>query len=354
MKIFHIAPFAPNRCGLYEAARDMMKADFVGGNEVYFIDTGIIKDGKNEGRKVGAVDNRAGFKIETCKPIEINNADIIIMHTGFSDNILVQSNAPLIWVIHGRPLACFRPERMKQGQSYSMYRNVSHWQRTKAMMYFWKEYIDHWKDIIPNEKHLVLDYPVIDEHRFNSTKEKYQFKNHGKYNILICDSERIDNDLYELIIGVTKAAEILKDFKFHFYGISLDDGKMHNCYNLLLKRLKDLGCLGDVSGRVRNMETLYNSADCIMSPNRIITRTIAEALSCGCPVISQNNPYTKNIVDITCDMAIPEDVVQALQLFKVNKDNNNFDKNKIQSRARVFNLENYYKKMNQIYKSLVK
>ncbi|MEY2669781.1 MAG: hypothetical protein RLZZ577_97 [Bacteroidota bacterium] len=41
MIICHIAPFAPNRCGLYEASRDMARADIVGNNQIIFIDAGI-------------------------------------------------------------------------------------------------------------------------------------------------------------------------------------------------------------------------------------------------------------------------------------------------------------------------
>jgi hypothetical protein len=351
MKIAHVAPFAPNRCGLYEAARDMARADIYGGNTVYFIDSGITINGKREKSQIGVIDDRADFKLTTAKHELLNDADIIIMHTGISDSYLVKNQAPLIWVVHGRPLACFRPERMKKGQSYSLYNTVAKWKRTKGMLYFWREFQPHWDGVLEG-KDIILPYPVVDENRFNTNKEKYQFKNPGKINILVCDSEREDIDLYELTVGLIEAAKQFPEIKIHFYGLNMPNGKLDNCYNILLGRLKNLNCLGDISGRVRNMETLYNAADCLISPNKIITRTIGEALSCGCSVISQNNSL--NLVsDYTCDMSEPKDVIEAISLFVNDFKNNSINRDSIKTRAKVFSLKVYSDYMNEVYNKVI-
>ena len=348
MKICHIAPFAPNRCGLYEAARDMAKADLLGGNEVIFIDSGISKDGKHENGIVGQIDDRSGFKLQTASEDMANEADIIIMHSGISDSVIVKNQAPIMWVIHGRPLACFRPELQGKSQSYSLYQNLSTWKRTKKMIYFWDEFKTHWDIFIPEEKQLILKYPVIDETRFNSSGTVHKLTNPGKYNLLICDSSREDIDLYEMVIGCIQAVKSIPGLKIHFYGF---DMPIPNCWNIVLGELKRLGGLGDLVGRVDNMQSVYKACDCLISPNRIITRTIGEALSCGIPVINQSND--KLITDYTCDMSIPEDVFQAIELFVNDFDKGNINKEEIIKRSNVFNMKNYYEIMNKYYKEVI-
>lgn len=348
MRIAHLAPYAPNRCGLYESARDMARADTFGGNEVIFIDAGVTENGVRNESVVGAIDERAGFRLQTADFNLLETADILILHTGVPDNWIVKNQKPLIWVVHGRPLACFRPELNNKGNAYSLYTDVSGWSRTKKMLYFWPEFEPHWKPVF-NGKDLILDYPVIDETRFSHTGEKHKLANHGKYNILVCDSQREDVDLYEMVVGLLIACEKIPGLKIHFYGF---DMPLPNCWNILLGKLKEVGGLGDIQGRVTNMELIYRAVDCLISPNKIITRTIGEALSCGIPVISDNNNH--NIMsDYTCNMSDPADVFEAVELFVNDHDNKLIDKNVILERSRVFNMQNYSKKINEIYREIL-
>jgi glycosyltransferase involved in cell wall biosynthesis len=351
MIVAHVAPFAPNRCGLYEAARDMARADISGGNDVLFVDSGITKNGKREAGQIGAVDNRGDFLLKTCDPKLLDSANIIIMHTGVSDSWLVRNQAPLIWAVHGRPLACFRPERMGKGNSYSLYQNVANWQRTKGMLYFWKEFKPHWEPIFQG-KDIILPYPVIDEIRFKTTYEKHNLKNPGEINILVCDSEREDIDHYNMVVGLLEAVKKHPGLKVHFFGLDMINGDLPNCWNILLGEIKKQGGLGDVSGRIGNMEKVYNAVDCLISPNKIITRTIGEALSCGIPVISENN--TLNLMsDYTCDMSDPADILEAVSLFIQDKKNNTINSDNIKERSKVFNLDVYSDYMNGVYNNIL-
>lgn len=347
MIICHIAPFAPNRCGLYEASRDMARADIEGGNQVVFIDAGITVDGVREATQIGAVDDRAGFRLETAHPDMINEADIIIMHTGISDSWLVKNQAPLIWAVHGRPLACFRPETNGKGNSYSLYRDVSLWKRTKKMLYFWPEFRADWSNCFPPEKDLCLDYPVIDQNRFRPEGQKHQLKNAGKYNLLVCDSNREDIDTYELTVGCIEAVKRIDGLKIHFFGV---DHPIKPCWQILFDRLKELGGLGEVQGRVTNMELIYRAVDGLISPNKIIVRTIAEALSCGIPVIAQ---IGCKVADFGCDMSEAFGVVEAIRMWTESIDNGT-SKNNVLGFAENFSMKNYYTKMNEVYKEVVK
>jgi len=343
MIITHIAPFAPNQCGLYEAARDMVKADVLSGNNVYFVDAGTTVNGIRQDSKIGVSDNRGNFNLQTISHELIDDTDIIVMHTGCSDSWIVRNQAPIIWVIHGRPLACFRPEQTKNILSYSLYKNLSNWPRSKRFVYFWPEFTPHWQVMIDESKLCALDYPVIDETRFCNIGDKHKLQNEGRINLLVCDSSREDIDLYEMTLGLIEACKRISGLKIHFYGFDLPLSKG---WDVLLSRLKELGGLGDLMGRVTDMEKVYRSVDGLISPNRIITRTIGEALCCGIPVITQNNC---KLADYTCDMSDPLDIVEAINLFKIDFDNNRNDKESILNRSKVLNMTTYSEKINKLY-----
>lgn len=329
MVICHIAVFAPGRCGLYEAARDMAKADAKAGHSVIFIDAGVSSNGVQETPVIGGVDDRVGFKLVTGEVSQINDADIIFMHTGCPDNWIVTNQAPIIWVVHGRPEACFIPNN---ASSYNLYKDVSKWKRSKHMLYFWPEFKAHWD--FGND--LILDYPIIDQERFCPEGEKYQIKNLGQKNILICDSDREDVGLYNLVIGLIETSKQIKGLKFHFVGL---EGTK---YQPLLNRLNEFGSLGDVIPRLTNIETVYRSMDCLISPNRIVVRTIAEALSCGIRVIAQNGC---KVSDICVDINDPIDVVKGFELL--------LEQTGYIDRAHLFSMKSYGVKMNAVYKEMI-
>jgi hypothetical protein len=348
MNIAHIAPFAPSQCGLYEAARDMSKADVLAGHQVYFVDAGIPnKDGRAPS-KVGAVDERCGFKLVTASPETLNEADIIIMHTGVYDNWLVKNQAPILWMIHGKPLDCYRPEQNGDRASYSLYKDVMSWKRAKKAIYFWEEFKPFWTPIIDESKHEIFDYPVIDQGRFVNTGTKYTIQNPGTYNVLICDSIRADIDMFELTICCIEAAKQIPGIKFHFFATELP---LKNCLNDLYLELKKYNGLGDVVGRVTNMEDVYRSMDLTFSPNRIINRCVAESLCCGVPVLSE---LGCKVANYTCYVPNPKKVVEALKTFVNDFKSNKIDKTKILKTAENFSLENYSKRMNKIYEEVLK
>jgi len=337
MIICHIAPFAPARCGLYEAARDMIKADALAGHTVIFIDAGVSSNGVQETPVIGGKDDRGNFSLVTGHPDQINDADLIIMHTGCPDAWLVGTQTPLIWTVHGRPKACFLPSN---GSSYELYRTVPKWKRSKKMLYFWPEFKEDWEFNF-NGKDLILEFPVIDHERFSPEGEKYNIIKKGQTNVLICDSDREDVGLYNLMVGLINTSKHIKGLKFHFIGCF--DFPISNRYQILIDRLNELGTLGDVIGRVANIETAYRAMDVLISPNKIIVRTIAEALMCKLPVIAQNGC---KVAHVCCDMDNPEDVRKGFEIFL---DDSNFD-----DRSHLFTMENYSKVMNPIYEQVVK
>jgi len=347
VKIGHVSYFGVNRSGLYEASRDMAKSDIIAGNQVFFFDAGVPEKDGRKTIQVGAVDNRSGFKLETANPDLLNEMDLIFMHTGIDDKYLVKTNAPIIWVVHGKPLDCFRPEQDGIRDSYTLYNNLAKWKRSIYMLYFWKEYIPFWCNF-PKEKKLILDYPVIDQYRFNDSDDMYQIEDKGKYNVLICDSDRADIDKFEMIIGAIETAKKIKGIKFHFIGL---DFPLKNCFKTLLDELDKVGGLGDLKPRMGDMQKFYRAMDITFSPNRIINRVVAESLCCGTPVIQELNIH--NMSDYSCYIPNPQSVVDSFIKFVNDFDNKKIKKDSIIERSKVFNIENYNKIMDPIYKKII-
>jgi len=342
LKIAHIAPFAPSRCGLFEAARDMARADIMTGNEVYFIDSGVTIADKREQPIVGGIDDRAGFKVITAHPDDIRLADVIVLHTGVPNEWLANIKAPIVWVIHARPLAAFRPAQNRGVDSF-FYASIMKQPQIKKAVYFWPEFEPYWKIVIPKEKMYVFDYPVVDQFRFNPNGEKHVIDQEhiGKFNGLICDSWREDIDIYEIVCGAIEAARNIPGLKWHLYAF---DNPIPECWTYLIAELKRLGAMGELCARMPDMEKAYRGFDFLLTPHRIATRVIAEALSCGLPIIASNGC---KVAQETADISDPYSVSDAVKRI-VSRD----AKNEALIESQKFNLNNFGQQMSNIYKEL--
>jgi glycosyltransferase involved in cell wall biosynthesis len=351
LKIFHTAPYSPNACGIYEACRDMMRADVLAGHDVYFVDNGFEKDGKIECKPIGTVDDRGGFKLVTSNPIDIDGADLIVAHTMPRNEYIIRNQVPIVFIAHGRPLDSFRLENNSDNlKSYTYMHDVANYPRVKKIVHFWSEFTPFWS-IFPENKVVALDYPTIDQIRFSPKGEKHiiEDKNKGEYNILICDSWRTDMDMFEIFNGAIQAAREIKNIKFHFYAMEAKDGKLKKCWEVLVHELRKLGALGETCGRMADMEKVYRSMDAVLTPHRIIVRTISESLSCGTPVIADEKC---KVAQFGCDPHDPYSVADAIKRFVASdKKQNVKDVLKI---APNFNSIPYSIQMDKIYKEILK
>ena len=353
MKIAHIAPFGKGTAGVYEACRDMIAADMNAGHEVFLIDKGFIKDGKQEYHPIGTEDDRGGLKIITSDPKELDNADLIICHNMPPNEWISRNQAPIIFIVHGRPLYSFRLENNStEGVvSYTYINGLSRWPRIKKMVYFWPEFTPFWS-IFAQGKCAELKYPIIDQVRFSPDGPRHTLseKDKGDFNILICDSWREDVDMFEIVNGAIQAARDNRDknIKFHIYGVEKVDGKPKPCWQLLFDTLEKLGAMGENCGRMLNMEQTFRTMDAVLTPHRIIVRTIGEALSVGIPVIASEGC---DVAQFHCDPHNPYSVSKAITEF-VNSDQVQNRKNAFEQ-SKHFNMEVYSQEMQKIYDEVV-
>ena len=311
MKIAHFAPFAPNRSGLYEAARDMCAADDRAGHEVRFVDVGLTVNGQRQPSVVEQPglpddqrhDDRAGYDLRPVPYTEALDADVLIAHSGMPENWIAWGSkpSPIIWIQHGRPLACFRPERAGAHRAYSDVAELAARSRVRKVVTFWPEHVPFWRELVPPDKLVCLDAPPIDERRFRPDGKMVSMSDaeRGRWCVLVADASREDVDTFEVLHALILAAERVSGLKVHVLGAQFPLGAMER----VLYALKKRGALAEpVRSRVPNMEEWYRLAGLVVTPHRIATRTMAEALCCGTPVVAAQpcrwTPYT----------GIPEDV----------------------------------------------
>jgi len=351
MNIVHFAPYGVNACGMYEAARDMVVADIKSGHIASFVDIGsTTTDYKKCEPKVGEVDNRGDVPIVTKDPSIANEADIIVAHTGVPDNWIVKNQAPVIVIMHGRPAASFAVEQSKKMVSYSLMAEFASWPRVKKMVTFWEHHVDFWKLIIPESKLVCFGAPPIDKSRFSDKGEKYDFGGKGgKWNIVIADTWRDDVNSFEIVNGAIEAAKRIPGIKVHLFAMP---NPLPQCWEYLVGELRNLNSLGAIWGRRDKMEEVYRGADIVLSPQRIVTRSVGEPLCCGTPVIAANGCKEATIA---VDTGSPKDVADGIEkLISMMTSSLECVQKNIKMQAESFSLGKYSERMNLIYNEVKK
>jgi len=348
MRVAHFCNFAPGRCGMYEAARDFVRADRLAGRVAELCDTG--GDGREP--EPGIYDERSGERTVARAWGEVKDFDMFVVHGRFVSDWMASIDAPIVMAIHGRPAACFRPEQngTNDNRAFSWICEASRYESVKAMITMWAEHVPYWEQLIPREKLHSTGSPPIDCKMFHPNGPKLDFPEGvlGKRNLLICDSWREDVDCFEAAMGAVCAAEIVPDLRVHFFAVEHKDGKYPACWDRIFRRLKDLDALGIVNGRILEIAQVYRQMDVMLSPHRIAVRTIGESMATGLPVVAElgcrYTPYTAQMQD-------PESVAQQIKRCLSDLDT---DKAAVSAKARMqavthFGLKQFGEKLTGIY-----
>lgn len=351
MNIVHVAPYGPNCAGIYEAARDMVRADIRQGHNALFVDAGAqpVNHPQRNPPLVGAVDDRAGFRLETQPWAVCNEADVILLHTGCDNQWLVWNQAPIIMVVHGTPTAAFRVEQRGPNTSYSVYTEGAGWPRVKAMLYFWPEFRPYWDVVFPEDKQVVFDFPPVDRERFSADGEAWDIPRfqRGRYNGVICDSWREDSDILEIVHGAMEASRRIQGLTWHIYAVVEPVGP----YEFIFQKMRAMGALGTLGQRRGEMEQVYRGADFILSGRRSVSRVIAEALCCGTPVIADQGCRSAHY---TPDKHNPFAVAAAIEKLvgRLESDREGLDR-QTAAMAERFDLDAYGRRMTALYERVI-
>lgn len=300
MKIAHFGPYALAeegylRCGIYEAARDMMWIDTRRGHESIFVDLGAVSNNAREERKVGTVDDRGGFRSVVRDFEDAVDADLFVAHDSIPDDFLARTHAPVIFIMHGRPLDCFRSEVNCNRIAYSFQFDFARRDRVRAMVTFWPEHVPFWRALVPDDKLVCLDHPPVDQTRYSPDGPVYEIppEKKGAFNVLVADAWRTDIDCYEIVHAPMCAAPSIPGLKAHIYALEIP---LPYPWELIFHHYRQLGIQGETWARAPHMNRVYRGMDAVLTPHRIATRIVNEALSCGTPVVAASGcsytPYT--------------------------------------------------------------
>jgi len=272
LKLAHLVVVTPRRCGLYETSRELVSA-----LRKHGVDSRIYDPKEsNEHHPGGTEDRGAVF----CDRGWADQADVIVNHSGLGAHF-EKADKPIVMVIHGRPRSSFLIERRDHTPIYSYHYHKNSDKRFKAAVTFWPEHVGYHRVMLPDIPIRYVQPPVDLEAWTPNGPKGYGFHGKaGRLNFVCVDPWRDDIDPYGPVNAFALWARRYPGSKLHIYGA----GKLDSAWSALLKRVKDDGNLGEVKHWVTGLDNVFRAADCLLSPQTIYTRSIREAMACGCPV----------------------------------------------------------------------
>lgn len=352
MKIVHVAPFTPHQCGLYETAREMIEYENKNGVEAYLYDPRpsekelkeIYKDHPEQQENPNMIPRAKDWSedrgICTVPFSVLEKCDYIISHSGLNPKIL-KLNKPFIHIAHGRPYSSFLIERDKETPIYTFYATMNEEPNFKACVTLWKEFVPY-LELLFGKGNVESIESSVDLNRFKiNLEQEYDF--HGfkdDINFVCTDIWRKDKDPYHVINAFYHFINKydINDAKLHIYAAHDIQG-----WKVLINKLKNENIIGAVLPAINGIENIYQAADCLLTPHKIATRSIREALACGASVVAGHGnrfaPYTADEENLD---EYAEQIKKAYDEVKTK------DKKQIKERNRKiaennFNIENNIK-----------
>jgi len=269
MKLAHTAIVTPHRAGLYETVRDLVSAERALGVDAVIIDPQSAPEDR-------------GVPIGTA--FDPKNFDVIINHSGLGKYEELAKDTPIIHCLHGRPESSFQLEVVGRVAVYTFVKTMSLRPNYKMWVTFWEDYMPYWELLLPVNKLRLITAPVDTKAWTPDGPSGYKFGGKGgEINVVCADMWREDKTPYHIIHCFCEFAKTNPGSKLHLYGV-----QRNSAINVLLGQVEERGWLGEVTGYVTGLDNVYRAATMAISTHRIATRSIREALACGCPVVHAN------------------------------------------------------------------
>ena len=274
MRILHFGRFAPNQAGIYASTRDMILAEKAEGISAGLCDFGSKVDGEYKSR-VGLRDG----DIVTKSPGFAKDAEILVRHSAIPPEI-VKLNKPTIIALHGTPEYMIRLDHAK---NTNILRDaVRSAKKAAAVVTFWKEHVFEWETLLG----VKIEYcpAVVDLGKWNPKGKAFDF---GP-GIHIVSTGMFRNEYrtpYECIMAAAEVAKGQPDVHLHLFGVPTDP-RPEAPYRRWIHQLKMNGLINSVHSLVTNLPEIYRGADLALTPHVVASRTVREALACGCPIVA--------------------------------------------------------------------
>ena len=279
MKIAHFAVFSPNLSGMYGTVRDLIIAERLQGIDAQFIDYKLGDRGETYSR-VGMVDNDI---ITVSHDWAFEEADIIIRHSTLPEPVL-QVEKPVIMAMHGRPEYSYMTEHYGSNPVMTVLTSHEVDPEYAGYMTFWEEHLLFWNLVMP-KRDITYIPACVDLKKFHPEGPKYFTANWtGTPNIMIADMWREDVTPFCMIEAAEKfRQQYCPTVKLHIFGMP----PVNKGFTAKLgDRLRDSGLVGECNMIVPFLDTVYRSADILITPHRIATRIIREATASGLSMVA--------------------------------------------------------------------
>lgn len=289
MKLAHAAIITPGRCGLYETTRELVAAERELGINARLVDPqphetyGVT----GEDRGVPIADMDWGTK-----------ADVIVNHSGLDTTPLQQTDQPIVHVAHGRPLSTFMGERGGGAPGLTWQTQRARNGRYRAVVTFWPEFEPYLRNIW-RPKPVFTVSPPVDLGYWTPGPSDYDFLGRGgKVNVVMLDPwSREDSSPYHCIHAFVLFHKMVKGAKLHMYAWDGNKKALTGLTNLL-----DSGG-GIITRWATNVRDILRAADLLITPHRIFTRSIREAMACGTQVVSGRDRNPEDVELFALEMA---------------------------------------------------
>lgn len=267
MKLAHVAICTPGRCGLYETARELVAAERALGYDARMVDPRPTQFYPGEGDERGALIAGKEF---------VNEADVILDHSG-CDGTTDSIDKPHILVAHGRPESSFLSEKSGGAPVYSYHYRLDGTAKYRGVVTFWRQHVGA-LEVMFRQTPVRCVPPPVDLQAWHPDGARHDFGGKaGVLNAVITDAWRDDVDPFHAVNAVALAARQIPGLRLHIYGKQGGD----KGWPALLKRLGDDGTIGQVQGWTKGLANVYRAADLLVTPHRILTRTVRESMACG-------------------------------------------------------------------------
>lgn len=288
MQIAHSAIATPHRCGLYETTRELVAAERALGFDARIVDPDPV-DGGARGIDRGVPIAEMDWAV---------TADLVVNHSGFDKTPLQHSGPPVIHVAHGRPLSTFMGERSGQAPGLTWQTQRKQLSRYLGAVTFWPEYEPYLKTIW-EPKPVWSIPPTVDLEFWTPRKSDFGFHGRrGAYNVIMTDPwSREDAQPYHCIHAFALFRKLVPEARLHIFAWDGNKKALTGLANIL-------GQGGGMITRwVKNLRYAMRAADMLISPHRIYTRSIREAMACGLQVVSGRDCHPEDISEFAVLMA---------------------------------------------------
>lgn len=292
MRTAHLTVVTPGRCGLYETTREL-----VAGLRTLGVDARLVDPTRDTNKLHPSGDGDRGALFGSMQ-WALQEADIVVNHSGYDNTPLEKSHHPVVHVAHGRPRSSFLSEVKGDTPIYSYWYSKAKDPRFAAIVTFWPQHRPYLETMMPGKPVHVVQSSVDLDAWTPDGPTGYGF--HGKrgaINIVSTDAFRDDIDPFVPLHAAALWAREVKGVKIHVYA---RPASATRGWGALLRRIQEDGHLGELHGWTQGLAHVYRAASFMLTAQDIDTRSVRESMACGCPVVRMsdlNGNWRKRMLD---------------------------------------------------------